>query len=97
MGRKWRLIGLATMMAALLPPASAGRAQSAADHAALAHGKPIVGGHDVQPTPDVVRERWRHHELMLRAEAAAKGKSSPSAPEPGASHKVDGPASGSHP
>ena len=43
-------------------------AQTAADHAAQAHGKPIVRGHPVQPTPDVVQERWRHHEEMLRSE-----------------------------
>lgn len=43
-------------------------AQSAADHAALAHGKPIVNSHPVQPTPDVVDERLRHHEEMLQAE-----------------------------
>lgn len=43
-------------------------AQSAADHAALAHGKPIINGHPVQPTPGVVDERLRHHEEMLRAE-----------------------------
>jgi hypothetical protein len=42
-------------------------AQSAADHAALAHGKPIVNSHPVQPTPDVVDERLRHHEEMLQA------------------------------
>ena len=42
--------------------------QSAADHAASAHGKPIVNSHPVQPTPDVVDERLRHHEEMLQAE-----------------------------
>ncbi len=75
------LAGLTATAAAVLPAASAGHAQSAADHAASAHGKPIVNGYDVQPTPDVVRERWRHHELLLKArKAEAAGRSAPSAP-----------------
>jgi len=73
---------LTATVAAFVPAASKGRAQSAADHAASAHGKPIVNGHDVQPTPDVVRERWRHHELMLKAQKAeAAGRRPPPARE----------------
>lgn len=45
-----------------------GFAQSAAEHAAQAHGQPIVKGHPVQPRPDVVKERLRHHKEMLEAE-----------------------------
>jgi hypothetical protein len=82
------------MMAVPLALASTAVAQTAADHEALAHGKPIVNGHPVQPTPDVVQERWRHHEMMLQSEAAeAKGKSSSSSPAvPEAVPKVDAPA-----
>jgi hypothetical protein len=55
-------------LATTLAAASSAFAQSAADHAASAHGKPIVNGHPVQPTPGVVDERLRHHEEMLQAE-----------------------------
>ena len=80
------LAGLAAMAPAVLPAMSAGHAQSAADHAALAHGRAIINGHDVQPTPDVVRERWRHHELMLKArKAEAAGRLTPITPR-GPSH-----------
>lgn len=62
--------------------AAESRGQTAADHAASAHGKPIVQGHDVQPTPNVVSERRRHHMLMLKAEKreAAKKSNLPSRP-----------------
>ena len=70
---------LATLgaLAASLPAAPPSPAQTAADHAAQAHGKPIVGGHEVQPTPTVVEERWRHHLLMLKAREAAKANQTP--------------------
>jgi hypothetical protein len=45
-------------------------AQSAADHAAQAHGRPITQGHPVQPRPDVVEERWKHHEQSLKVKQA---------------------------
>jgi len=62
----------------LLGVASDVRAQTAADHAALAHGHPIVGGKDIQPTPQVVQKRLRHHRLMLQAERdQAAGHSPP--------------------
>ena len=55
-----------------------GSAQTPAEHAALAHGHPIVGGKDIQPTPQVVQERLRHHQLMLQAERdQATGRSHP--------------------
>jgi len=54
--------------AVTLASASGAFAQSAADHAALAHGQPIINGHPVQPNPGVVEERLRHHEEMLQAE-----------------------------
>ena len=41
----------------VLGVASGVSAQTAADHTALAHGHPIVGGKDIQPTPQVVQER----------------------------------------
>lgn len=47
--------------------APGGFAQSAADHAALAHGPPTVNGYPVQPPPGVVEERLRHHREMLQA------------------------------
>lgn len=57
-------------------------AQTAADHAALAHGKPIVNGHNVQPTPAVVQERQRHYEMMRQSERNEWGRtSSPSSSE----------------
>ena len=75
------LMGLVVLTATLLSPASDGYAQSAADHAAQAHGKPIVNGRRTQPTPDVVQERLHHHELMLESEAAeAKAKPRSRAP-----------------
>lgn len=85
MRRMQILAGLTATAAALLPVPSVARAQSAADHAASAHGKPIVNGHDVQPTPDVVRGRWRHHELMLKAQKAeiAGRRTSPAQEGPG--------------
>jgi len=52
----------------LLGVASGVSAQTAADHAALAHGDPIVGGKDIQPKPQVVQEVLWHHRLMLEAE-----------------------------
>ena len=63
----------------LLPGVASGvRAQTTADHAALAHGHPIVGGKDIQPTPQVVQGRLRHHRLMLQAERdQAAGRSPP--------------------
>lgn len=57
-------------------PISGGLAQTASDHAARAHGKPIVNGHPVQPSPKVVQERWRHHEQMLQSESKPSGGSS---------------------
>ena len=62
------LIITAAAIAAVLGSTSSGFAQSAADHAAQAHGRPIVNGHPVQPTPDVVMKRLRHHEQMLQSE-----------------------------
>jgi len=61
----------------LLGIASGASAQTVADHAALAHGHPIVGGKDIQPTPQVVQERLRHHRLMLQAERDQAGGHSP--------------------
>jgi hypothetical protein len=54
-------------------------AQSAADHAAQAHGSPIIHGHPVQPRPEVVEERWQHHEQSLGAkqETRPEGSSTP--------------------
>jgi hypothetical protein len=54
-------------------------AQPAADHAAQAHGSPIVHGHPVQPRPEVVEERWQHHEQSLGAKQGTKpeGSSTP--------------------
>lgn len=43
-------------------------AQTPAEHGSLAHGHPIIKGKDIQPTPQVVEERLRHHRLMLQAE-----------------------------
>lgn len=80
----WVLAGLTAIVFEVLPAISAGHAQSAADHAASAHGRPIINGHDVQPTPYVVRERWRHHELMLKAQKAeAAGRLTPITPRGG--------------
>lgn len=82
-----RILAVVTTTAvALLPVASEERAQSAADHAASAHGKPIVNGHDVQPTPDVVRERWRHHGLMLKAQRAEAARKRPFPTQKGPGH-----------
>lgn len=75
-------IGSAALMAALLSLAAAASAQTAADHGALAHGKPIVDGRRVQPTPDVVQERWRHHELMLRSKRREAAPPDVAAPMP---------------
>jgi hypothetical protein len=57
----------ATAIGVILGPLPATLAQPAADHAAQAHGRPIVHGHPVQPTPDAVKERWKHHEQSLKA------------------------------
>lgn len=64
---------LAAMAMAALPLTSNGFAQTAADHAALAHGKPIANGHPLQPTPEVVQKRRRHHEMMLQSEREQSG------------------------
>lgn len=71
-------------------------AQTAADHAAQAHGKPIVSGHPVQPTPDVVQERWRHHEEMLRSEQEQSTRTPSAAPtqSPGTTSEGTAPNSG---
>jgi hypothetical protein len=60
----------------ILGGASAALAQSAADHAAQAHGSPIVQGHPVQPRPEVVEERWRHHEQSLGAKQGTRPEDS---------------------
>jgi len=74
---------LIVFIAAVLTDTAETRGQTAADHAASAHGKPIVQGNDVQPTPDVVKERWRHHMLMLEEQKReAASKPGPPAPLP---------------
>lgn len=79
---KLLLVSIASATA-ILTSAAETRGQTAADHAALAHGKPIMQGHDVQPTPNVVSERWRHHLLMLDAKKhEAATKSGPPTPPP---------------
>jgi hypothetical protein len=90
MNTERRFVTLTILSAALLILATTAMAQTTADHEALAHGKPIVNGHPVQPTPDVVQERWRHHELMLKSEADDAKAKLPS-PSPTRT-KVDPPA-----
>ena len=72
-GRFMRIGRIAVSMVMVsLPFMSLGFAQTPDDHAARAHGKPIVKGHPVQPTPGVVKERWRHHEMMLNLSASSR-------------------------
>ena len=62
------LLAAVAAIATLLDFSSNGLAQTAAEHAAQAHGRPIVNGRRVQPTPADVERRLRHHEQMLQAE-----------------------------
>ena len=76
-GRFMRIGRIAVSMVMVsLPFMSHGFAQTPDDHAARAHGKPIVKGHPVQPTPGVVNERWRHHEMMLQSQPEQSGRAS---------------------
>ncbi len=50
----WIAFSRLTMVLGLMLGVTAnGSAQTAADHAAQAHGRPIVNGKDIQPTPRV--------------------------------------------
>ena len=64
--------------------------QSAAEHAAQAHGHPIVDGHPVQPTPAVVEERQRHHQQMLEAERRGSVRPLAAQPPPAAAENMAG-------
>jgi len=81
------LLAVLGALAAVSAVARSSLAQTAADHVAQAHGKPITGGHDIQPTPSVKDERWRHHMMMLKAQEAARaGKPSVEETGPAAGH-----------
>ena len=62
------LMAAVAAIATLLDFSSNVLAQTAADHAAQAHGRPIVNGRRVQPTPADVERRLRHHAQMLQVE-----------------------------
>jgi hypothetical protein len=80
-----------------LAAASGAFAQSAADHAASAHGKPIVDGDPVQPTPSVVEERLRHHKEMLQAERNGSVRPTVANPPPLPAEGPDARGSGKKP
>ena len=51
--------------------------QTETDHEAQAHGKPITQSHPVQPRPDVVEERLKHHEQLLQSKPSHYTGTSP--------------------
>jgi hypothetical protein len=59
---------LLTVLGLMLGAPTIGSAQTAAEHAAQAHGDPIEDGKNIQPTPQVVERRLRHYRQMLKAE-----------------------------
>ena len=63
-----RYLAVVALTLAFLGFSSNGFAQTAAEHAAEAHARPIVNGRRVQPTPADMERRLRHHEQMLQAE-----------------------------
>ncbi len=62
------VLRLGVVLGALFGATTGARGQTAAEHAAQAHGSPIVDGRNIQPTPRVVQRRLGHHRQMLKAE-----------------------------